>query len=82
MNDNDGEVDGIIDELFDKVIKDGVAVTRVDNGVVYIFSREKLLELVAICDERKSDRCIVFIPNAEGAVQEYMTEDKPLKSIN
>ena len=54
----------------------GVACATVKDGHILLFSKEALQRLIAQCDEKGSDKVIVFVKRAD------MAPGKPLGSLS
>ncbi len=50
-----------IELLMELAATHGVAAASVDDGTIIVFSRTRLVELLAVIDAKESDRAIVFV---------------------
>lgn len=57
--------DDKVAELMSRVNEDGVAVSKVSDGFVFVFTRKKLEEIVASLNDKKQDNCVIFVKSSE-----------------
>lgn len=51
--------------LMTRLQLEGVAVLSVNDGIIYAFTKAKLLEFVAACDAAGKDEVVVFVRHGE-----------------
>ena len=65
MSDDSVKKEFGVEDLFDMADREGVAIATVKDGYFLVFTRGHMERMMAMMNEKKQDRCAVFVKHRQ-----------------